>query len=173
MRMQAHMGMNQQMQHVQNKQASPEIRQLPEEVVDTEKVNETEMNATRLTAAEMTKVLSQDHDPKYRQSEFFQFMSQIRDNEVEFAGNKVIDTPEKQDHISGVWDQPPPQAKQGVVPVKHIATLALSSEMYCRRKLLIYYASIACCGILEKGIFSHVETQEYVEAESFVAGAAK
>ena len=116
MRMQAHMGMNQQMQHVQNKQASPEIRQLPEEVVDTEKVNETEMNATRLTAAEMTKVLSQDQDPKYRQSEFFQFMSQIRDNEVEFAGNKVIDTPEKQDHISGVWDQPPPQAKQGVVP---------------------------------------------------------
>ena len=116
MRMQAHMGMNQQMQHVQNKQASPEIRQLPEEVVDTEKVNETEMNATRLTAAEMTKVLSQDQDPKYRQSEFFQFMSQIRDNEVEFAGNKVIDTPEKQDHISGVWDQPPPQAKQGVGP---------------------------------------------------------
>ena len=86
MRMQAQINMNQQMQHVQVKQASPEIQQLPEKVVDTEKVNETEMNATRLTAAEMTKVLSQDQDPKYRQSEFFQFMSQIRDNEVEFAG---------------------------------------------------------------------------------------
>ena len=58
MRMQTHMGMNQQMQQVQSKQVSPEIQQLPEEVVEAEKVNETEMNATRLTAAEMTKVLS-------------------------------------------------------------------------------------------------------------------
>ncbi len=107
-----------------SQESRPEIKEITHEdknitVVkkdDQSKLSKSEMNATRLTAAEMTKVLSQDQDPKYRQSEFFQFMSQIRDNEVEFAGNKVVDTPEKQDHISGVWDQPPPQVKQDTMP---------------------------------------------------------
>eukprot|EP00943_MAST-04B_sp_MAST-4B-sp1_P008743 g8743.t1 len=122
MQPQQQMMMQQPYQRVQ--ESRPEIKEITHEdktstVVkndDQSKLSKSEMNATRLTAAEMTKVLSQDQDPKYRQSEFFQFMSQIRDNEVEFAGNKVIDTPEKQDHISGVWDQPPPQVKQDTMP---------------------------------------------------------
>ena len=122
----------QMMQHRQQvQQTRPEIKEIVEENVTTsDTTTESDsMNATRLTAAEMTKVLSQDQDPKYRQSEFFQFMSQIRDNEVEFAGNKVIDTPEKQDHISGVWDQPPPQVKHDMMPPQQKMNANLGMNM--------------------------------------------
>jgi hypothetical protein len=59
-----------------------------------------DMDATRRTTAEMARVMKENPDPKFQNSEFLKFMSSVSTGDLDFEGNEVNSLTDKSTRVA-------------------------------------------------------------------------